>query len=127
LLLQPYFLPHFEVLLSSHADVRAAPHSNEAIRAATKDLRPLLTDFCCAAMFREMSTGRKIGFALLGLVLGGVVGCGLGLLGGLAYTELTSTSGFEGYSGFVVAYWMLCGIVLGLIAGLVAGLKWSHR
>ena len=74
-----------------------------------------------------MSTGRTIGFALLGLVLGGVVGCGLGLLGGLAYTEFVGTSGFEGYSGFVVAYWMLGGIVLGLIAGLIAGLRWSYR
>ena len=78
-------------------------------------------------MFQEMSTGRTIGFALLGLVLGGVVGSSLGLLGGLAYTELVSTSGFEGYSGFVVAYWMLGGIALGLIAGLIAGLRWSYR
>ena len=74
-----------------------------------------------------MSTGRRIGFALLGLLLGGVAGGGLGLLGGLAYTELADTSGFEGYAGFVVAFWMLGGIVFALIAGLVAGLRWSHR
>ncbi len=51
----------------------------------------------------------------------------MGLLGGLAYTELAATSGFEGYSGFVVAGWMLAGIVVGLIAGLVAGIKRSKR
>jgi len=68
------------VLLSSHADVRAARHSNMAILVATEDLQPLLTVICGTAMFQEMSTGRKIGFALLGLVLGGVVGCGLGII-----------------------------------------------
>ena len=74
-----------------------------------------------------MSAARRFGFALLGLVLGGAIGGGLGLLGGLAYTELANTSGFEGYAGFVVVAWMLCGIVIGLIAGLVAGLKLSGR
>lgn len=74
-----------------------------------------------------MSAGRTIGFALLGLLLGGFAGGGLGLLGGLAYTELADTSGFEGYSGFTVAYWMLGGIIFGMIAGLVAGLKRSRR
>ena len=58
---------------------------------------------------------------------GPAIGGGLGLLGGLAYTELANTSGFEGYSGFVVVAWMVCGIVVGLIAGLVAGLKLSGR
>ena len=66
-----------------------------------------------------MSAARSIGFALLGLVAGGVIG----LLGGLAYTTLAQTSGFEGYSGFVVIYWMLAGIFLGLIAGVIGGLK----
>ena len=74
-----------------------------------------------------MSTGRTIGLALLGLLFGAVAGGGLGLLGGLAYTELANISGFEGYSGFVVAYWIFGGIVLGLIAGLIAGLRWSGR
>jgi hypothetical protein len=74
-----------------------------------------------------MSTGRTIAFALVGLLLGGVAGGGMGLLGGLAYTELAATSGFEGYSGFVVAGWMLAGIVIGLIAGLVVGIKRSKR
>lgn len=74
-----------------------------------------------------MSTGRTIAFALVGLLLGGVAGGAMGLLGGLAYTELAATSGFEGYSGFVVAGWMLAGIVVGLIAGLVAGIKRSKR
>lgn len=74
-----------------------------------------------------MSTGRTIAFGLLGLLLGGVAGGGIGLLGGLAYTELAATTGFEGYSGFVVAGWMLAGIVIGMISGLVAGIKRSRR
>lgn len=74
-----------------------------------------------------MSTGRTIAFGLLGLLLGGVAGGGIGLLGGLAYTELAATTGFEGYSGFVVAGWMLAGIVIGMVAGLVAGIKRSRR
>lgn len=73
-----------------------------------------------------MSTGRTIAFGLLGLLLGGVAGGGAGLLGGLAYTELAATSGFEGYSGFAVAGWMLAGLLVGMIAGLVAGLKRSR-
>ena len=68
-----------------------------------------------------------IGFAFLGLLLGGAAGGGLGLLGGLAFTELSNTSGFEGYSGFVVAYWILGGIMLGLVAGCIAGLKRARR
>lgn len=66
-----------------------------------------------------MAIARKIGYVLLGLLLGG----GLGLLGGLAYTELAATSGFEGYSGFVVVYWMLGGIILGFAAGIIAAFR----
>ena len=64
-----------------------------------------------------MSAGRKIGFGLLGLLIGGAVGGAVGLCCGLAYTALAGTSSFEGYSGFVVAYWMLAGIIPGAIAG----------
>ncbi|MFN4141342.1 hypothetical protein [Aestuariivirga sp.] len=64
-----------------------------------------------------VSRSGKAGLILLGVVLGAVVGGGAGLLGGLAYTELAATSGFEGYSGFVVAYWLVAGIILGMIAG----------
>jgi hypothetical protein len=64
-----------------------------------------------------MSAGRAIGLGLLGAVLGAILGCGLGLGGGLAYTQLAQTSGFEGYSGFVVAYWLLAGGILGLFGG----------
>ena len=74
-----------------------------------------------------MSAGRTIGFAVLGLLLGAIAGGIVGLLGGLGFTELAGTSGFEGYSGFVVAYWILGGIILGLIAGLIAGLRLSRR
>ena len=54
-----------------------------------------------------MSVAGRAALALLGLVLGGVAGGVVGLLGGLAYTELAGTSSFEGYSGFVVAFWIL--------------------
>lgn len=62
-----------------------------------------------------MGIGAKLGFGLLGFLLGGAGGCGAGLCLGLAYTALAGTSSFEGYSGFVVAYWMLAGLVAGAI------------
>lgn len=74
-----------------------------------------------------MAIGRSIGFAVLGLLVGGVLGGGGGLLGGLGYTQLAETSGFEGYSGYVVAVWMLGGIVVGMVAGLVFGLSRARR
>lgn len=60
---------------------------------------------------------RKLALILIGVLLGASVGAGVGLGAGLAYTTLAETSGFEGESGFVVAYWMLAGIILGVIAG----------
>ena len=66
-----------------------------------------------------MTTGRKLTIVLLAPVMGGL----LGFLGGLAWTEFAVTSGFEGYSGFVVIYWLLAGFVLGLIAGLIAAIR----
>ncbi|MFO1033434.1 MAG: hypothetical protein U1E15_04895 [Hyphomicrobiales bacterium] len=63
--------------------------------------------------------------ALLAAIIGAVAGGILGVGGGLAYTMLAATSGFEGYSGFVVAFWMLGGILLGLVAGLVWALRWA--
>jgi hypothetical protein len=68
-----------------------------------------------------MSAGRKIAFGLLGLVAGVVAGGALGLGGGLAWTELMNTSSFEGYSGYVVVFWMLGGILIGGAAGLIFG------
>jgi predicted histidine transporter YuiF (NhaC family) len=61
--------------------------------------------------------------AIMGTVAGGVIGLGLGL----AYTTLAATSNFEGNSGFVVAYWMLGGILLGLVAGPLWALRWSRK
>jgi hypothetical protein len=66
-----------------------------------------------------MNIGAKVGFGLLGFLLGGVAGTGAGLCLGLAYTTLADTSGFEGYSGFVVAYWMLGGLLAGAIGGAI--------
>jgi hypothetical protein len=68
-----------------------------------------------------MSAGRMLGFGLLAAILGTMLGGGLGLAGGLAFTELADTSGFEGYSGYVAAYWMLAGGLLGLVVGGVYG------
>ena len=74
-----------------------------------------------------MSAARRVGLALLGFVVGGAGGAGLGLVAGLAYTSLAATSGFEGQSGYVVAFWMLGGLVLGLFAGLAAGVMLGAR
>ncbi len=70
-----------------------------------------------------MSLARRLAFAVLGLTLGSAGGGVAGLLAGLAYTEIAATSGFEGYSGFVVAFWMLGGVVIGMIAGLVVAYR----
>ncbi|MFT3989064.1 hypothetical protein [Aestuariivirga sp.] len=74
-----------------------------------------------------MAAGRTIGLAILGTILGIAAGGGLGLLGGLGWTELMSTSSFEGYSGFVVAYWILGGLILGALAGLISGVRLARR
>ncbi len=63
--------------------------------------------------------------AVIGLLMGGLAGGIIGILGGLGYTNLASTTSFEGYSGFVVVFWMLAGILLGMIIGFVTGLKRS--
>ena len=74
-----------------------------------------------------MAAGRTIGFAFLGTILGGALGAGIGIGGGLAWTSFAQTSGFEGYSGFVVAYWMLAGILIGLFGGLIAGIRLGRK
>jgi hypothetical protein len=74
-----------------------------------------------------MSIAGRIGLVLLGSLLGVAIGAGAGLLGGLGYTELARTSGFEGHSGFVVAFWILGGIVIGLILGIVMALRLARR
>ncbi len=70
---------------------------------------------------------RRIGFALLGLILGGAIGGGAGLLSGLLYAHLANTPSFEGLSGHVVVFWMLGGIVLGLLTGTVLGWRFARR
>ena len=74
-----------------------------------------------------MNVAGRIGLVLLGLLLGCALGGGVGILGGLTYTGLADTSDFEGYSGFVVAFWMLGGILLGMIIGVIAASRWSRR
>jgi hypothetical protein len=63
--------------------------------------------------------------AVIGLLMGGLAGGIVGILGGLGYTNLASTTSFEGYSGFVIVFWMLGGIVLGMVVGFATGLKRS--
>lgn len=70
-----------------------------------------------------MSVARRTGFGFLGVVFGALLGGGAGLLGGLGYTELAGTTSFEGYSGYVVVFWMLAGGILGLIAGAIIGIR----
>jgi hypothetical protein len=70
-----------------------------------------------------MSTASRIGFGFLGFVLGGGVGGGAGLLLGLGYTTLATTSSFEGYSGYVVGLWILIGVIVGAIGGAVFGAR----
>jgi hypothetical protein len=70
-----------------------------------------------------MAAARRLGFAALGLLLGGALGAGAGLLGGLAYTELAGTSGFEGYSGYVVVAWLVVGMLLGVVIGTILGAR----
>ncbi|WP_210527222.1 hypothetical protein [Rubellimicrobium arenae] len=71
-----------------------------------------------------MALGRKVGFAFLGALLGAMAGGLAGLVAGLVYTEGAATSGFEGYSGYVVALSMLLGIAVGMVAGVIVG--WSR-
>jgi ABC-type antimicrobial peptide transport system permease subunit len=75
----------------------------------------------------DMSRGRSLGFGLLGAVIGAATGVGVGLLAGLAYSELAAVASFEGASGYAVAFWMLAGLVLGAVVGLLAGLKMARR
>jgi len=74
-----------------------------------------------------MTLARRLGLAALGIALGSAAGGGAGLLAGLAYIEIASTSGFEGYSGFVVAFWMLGGVTLGMILGLVVAYRFARK
>ena len=74
-----------------------------------------------------MTLARRLGLAALGIVLGSAGGGVAGLLAGLAYIEIANTSGFEGYSGFVVAFWMLGGITIGMILGLVVAYRFARK
>jgi hypothetical protein len=74
-----------------------------------------------------MTLMRRLGLAALGIVLGSAGGGVAGLLAGLAYVEIANTSGFEGYSGFVVAFWMLGGVTIGMIVGLVVAYRFARK
>lgn len=89
--------------------------------------RALLPNPPAPPQSRAMGAGRTLGFGLLGAIVGAVLGCALGFGGGLAWITLAGTSDFEGYSGFVVGFWMLAGIILGLVAGATWAIRRSRR
>lgn len=66
---------------------------------------------------------RRFVLVLLLVLIGGGVGCGVGLVSGLTWVEVMGTSCFEGYCGYVVGFHAL----LGLVAGVVAGGWWGAR
>jgi len=70
---------------------------------------------------------RRLALAALGITLGSSGGGVVGLLAGLAYIEIADTSGFEGYSGFVVAFWMLGGVAIGMMLGLVFAYRLARK
>lgn len=70
---------------------------------------------------------KAILLGVLGTAGGMIAGAVIGLCAGLAWTSLAHTSGFEGYSGFVVACWMLAGLILGGCAGLFFGIRLGLR
>jgi len=70
-----------------------------------------------------MSVARRLGLAFLGVLVGTIIGGVAGLLAGLGYTTLASTSSFEGYSGYVVVLSILAGILIGMASGTLLGLR----
>ena len=70
---------------------------------------------------------RRLALAALGITLGSSGRGVVGLLAGLAYIEIADTSGFEGYSGFVVAFWMLGGVAIGMMLGLVFAYRLARK
>ncbi len=74
-----------------------------------------------------MSFARAAGLVFLGLFAGGIVGGLVGLGVGLAYTQLANVSRFEGYSGFVVGYWIVAGIAFGVLAGFAIAMRRARR
>ena len=56
--------------------------------------------------------------ALLGLALGALGGAALGIGAGLAWVEISQTTGFEGYSGMLVFFtFMPLGAAIGGLGG----------
>lgn len=70
---------------------------------------------------------RRFLMAVLLAMLGGAVGCGLGLASGLTWIEVMQTSCFEGYCGYVAVFHALIGLFLGAVAGMVAAGRLARR
>jgi hypothetical protein len=73
-----------------------------------------------------MAAGRSVGFALIGAIAGAVLGGGAGVFVGLAFNSIADTSDFEGFSGYVVALCMVCGVISGFLAGILTGLRMAR-
>ena len=74
-----------------------------------------------------MSSAHRFAYAMLGITVGASAGAVVGLLAGLAHIEIAGTSGFEGYSGFVVAFWLLSGVMIGMVAGVLIAYKFVTK
>ena len=57
----------------------------------------------------------------IGVLLGGLGGGVVGSLIGMVYVAFAQVSSFEGESGFVVAAFMLLGVIIGIVASGLAG------
>jgi hypothetical protein len=64
---------------------------------------------------------RILGLAIVGLILGAIVGGILGVGAGLAWITIFKTSSFEGYSGMLVFFTFM---PIGLIVGALSGAIW---
>jgi hypothetical protein len=83
--------------------------------------------FLARNWYRRHAVATRQGFAMsfiriaIGIFVGGFGGGVLGSLIGMAYVALERVSSFEGLSGYVVAAFMLIGIVIGIVGGGLAG------
>lgn len=74
-----------------------------------------------------LSIAARIIFAFLGVLFGGFIGFWLGLGTGVAISEATNMSCFEGACGYFAFFLGLAGVLVGAIIGLVLALYWTRR
>ena len=74
-----------------------------------------------------LSVLARIIFAFLGVLFGGFIGFWLGIGIGVAISESTHMSCFEGACGYFAFFLGLAGVLVGAIIGLVLALYWTRR